>query len=306
MSLTQTMPILINQTVAMFLMMGMGFVLFRAKLLTNDGSRQLATIALYVAGAAVVIRALAIPYDADHLVGAGICALLTVVFTLGSALIGRLVYRDRGRICQLAIMISNMGFVGIPLVQSVLGEEYVFYISMCIAAQVPITWTYGVWLASNDLATISPRKIFTNPAVIAVFVGIFLFLTSTQLPDVVASTVDGLADLNVGIAMLVLGCYLAQADLRALLKTRSMYLTAALRLVAVPALIIAILALVPFDPVVKMTLLIGFSAPAGTTSAIFPQMFGADYKYGAGLVSLTTLLSIVTMPAVLACGVMLL
>ena len=299
------MPILITQTVAMFLMMGVGFALFKAKLLTNDGSRQLASIALYVAGAAVVVRALAIPFDAEHLVGALACATLTIVFTLAGALVGKLVYRDRGRICQIAIMISNMGFIGIPLVQSVLGEEYVFYVSMCIAAQVPITWTYAVWLASNDKSTISAKKIFTNPAVIAVFVGLVLFLTSTPLPDVLASTIDGLADLNAGIAMIVLGCYLAQADLRSLLRTRSMYLASALRLVAVPAIVIGALVFVPLDPVIKTTLLIGFSAPAGTVSAIFPQMFGGDYRFGAGIVSLSTLLSLITMPVMLAMGMML-
>ncbi|MFR3452107.1 MAG: hypothetical protein ACLTSX_11805 [Collinsella sp.] len=44
--------------------------------------------------------------------------------------------------------ISNMGSCGIPLVQVVLGEEYVFYVSACIAAQIPITFTYGIWLIS--------------------------------------------------------------------------------------------------------------------------------------------------------------
>lgn len=288
----------------MFLMMAVGFVMFKAKMLTNEGARQLATIALYVAGAAVVVRALAIPFDSEHLVMAGVCAALTVAFTLGGAGIARLVYHDQGRINQLGIMISNMGFIGIPLVQSVLGEEYVFFISIGIAAQVPITWTYGVWLASNDRSTISAKKVATNPAVIATVVGALLFLTSTPLPGAISSTVDGLADLNVGVAMLVLGCYLAQSDLRGLIKTRAMYLAVALRLIVVPLCCIIVLAMVPIDPVIKVTLLIGFSAPMGTTSAIFPQMFGADYRYGAGLVTLSTLLSIVTMPLMLGLGMM--
>ena len=305
MSLTETMPILITQTVAMFLMMGVGFALYKAKLLTNEGSRQLASIALYVAGAAVVVRALAIPFDAEHLVGALACAALTIVFTLVGALVGKLVYRDRGRICQIAITISNMGFIGIPLVQNVLGDTYVFYVSACIAAQVPIIWTYAVWLASNDKSAISVKKIITNPAVIAVFVGLMLFFTSTPLPGVLSSAIDGLADLNAGIAMIVLGCYLAQADLRSLLHARSMYLASALRLVAVPAIVISALVFVPLDPVIKTMLLIGFSAPAGTVSAIFPQMFGGDYRFGAGVVSLSTLLSLITMPVMLALGMML-
>ena len=48
-------------------------------------------------------------------------------------------------------------FMGIPLVQSVLGEEYVFYISACMAGQVPLIWSYGIWLISQDASKISPK-----------------------------------------------------------------------------------------------------------------------------------------------------
>ncbi len=304
MSLTQTMPIMINQTVAMFLMMAVGIVLFKTKRLDNQGAAQMANVALYVAGPAITITAFATTFDAEKLVAGGLCMLLTVLFTLGSATIGWLVYRDRQRISQMGIMISNMGFMGIPLVQAVLGEEYVFYVSACIAAQIPITFTYGIWLISQDKSEVSPKRILSNPAIIAVFVGVALFFASIELDGIAKATASGLSGLNTGLAMIVLGSYLAQADLRGILRNKNLYLTHFIRLVVVPLIIVAILWVMPLSTPIKLTLLIAFAAPSGTVTAIFPQMFNKDYRFGAGLVSSSTLLSLLTMPIMLSIGLM--
>lgn len=304
-SLAETMPIMVTQTVAMFLMMGVGVVLVKAKYLDNHGAAQMANVALYVANPAITITAFATTFEMEKLIDGAICMVLTWAFTFVAAVIGWFVYRERQRISQLGIMISNMGFVGIPLVQAVLGEEYVFYVTACIAAQVPITFSYGIWLISQDKEEVSPRRVLTNPAVAAVFVGVLLFLGSVHLPGVVESTASGLAGLNTGLAMLVLGSYLAQADIRGILRNKNLYLTNFLRLLAVPLLVVICMLPLPLPAPIKLALLIAFAAPCGTVTAIFPQMFGKDYRFGAGLVSSSTLLSLITMPCLLGIGLVL-
>lgn len=304
MDMGATMTIMVTQTAAMFLMMAIGIALSQARYLDRAGAQQLASIAVYVATPAVVVNSLATDFSAEKLANAGICAALCVGLTLGSAALAWLVYRDRQRISQFAIMISNMGFIGIPLVQSVLGEEFVFYVSAAIAAQVPISWTYGIWLVSQDKSLMSPRKVLTNPSVIAVAVGVVLFFGSVSLEGVFQVTVADMGNLNTGLAMLVLGSYLAETDFRSILRNKNVYLTNVLRLLVVPLLTIALLAPLPIAMEAKLVMLIAFAAPCGTTTAMFSQMFGGDYRFGAGLVSISTLLSMVTMPAMLFLGLL--
>lgn len=304
MDMGATMTIMVTQTAAMFLMMAIGIALSQARYLDRAGAQQLASIAVYVATPAVVVNSLATDFSAEKLANAGICAALCVGLTLGSAVLAWLVYRDRQRISQFAIMISNMGFIGIPLVQSVLGEEYVFYVSAAIAAQVPISWTYGIWLVSQDKSLMSPRKVLTNPSVIAVAVGVVLFFGSVSLEGVFQVTAADMGNLNTGLAMLVLGRYLAETDFRSILRNKNVYLTNVLRLLVVPLLTIAVLAPLPIAMEAKLVMLIAFAAPCGTTTAMFSQMFGGDYRFGAGLVSISTLLSMVTMPAMLFLGLL--
>ncbi|MBM6867974.1 AEC family transporter [Collinsella tanakaei] len=302
MSVATTMPVMIAQVIAMFLMMVVGAALYRGAFVDNKGSTQLSNVALYVATPAVILQALAISFDAEKLVAGAACFVLSFAFTVLSAAVARLYFRDRRRAAQLGITISNMGFMGIPIVQSVLGEECVFYISACMAGQVPLIWSYGVWLISQDASKVSPKKIATNPSVIAVVIGIILFCCSINLSGVIKVTAQDLGNLNTGLAMLVMGTYLAQTDLRSLVRDRNLYAACALRLLVVPAIVMAVLAPLPLDAVVKLVVLIALSAPCGTVSAMFPQMFGGDYRFGAGLVSLSTLLSLIVMPALLAVG----
>ena len=305
MPVAQTMPVMITQVVAMFLMMVIGAVLYRGQLVDNAGSKQLSNVALYVATPAVILQSLATTFDAAKMVAGAACMALSFIFTLVSAGVARLYFRDRQRAAQLGITISNMGFMGIPLVQSVLGEEYVFYISACMAGQVPLIWSYGIWLISQDTSKISLKKIATNPSIVAVVVGIVLFCCSIDLTGVIKVTAQDMGNLNTGLAMLVMGIYLAQTDLRSLVRDRNLYAACALRLLAVPAIVIAVMVLLPLDPIVKLVVVIALSTPCGTVSAMFPQMFGGDYSFGAGLVSVSTLLSLVLMPLVLAASLVL-
>ena len=305
MSVAATMPVMITQVVAMFIMMMIGAVLYRAKYVDNVGSAQLSNVALYVATPAVILQSLATTFDPGKMATGAACMVLSFAFTLASAGVARLYFRDRYRAAQLGITISNMGFMGIPLVQSVLGDEYVFYISACMAGQVPLIWSYGVWLISRDMSKISPKKIATNPSIVAVAVGVVLFCCSIELSGVIKVTAQDMGHLNTGLAMLVMGTYLAQTDLRSLARDRNLYAACGLRLLVVPALVIACLMALPLDATVKLVVLVALSTPCGTVSAMFPQLFGGDYRFGAGLVSLSTLLSLVILPVVLAIGLVL-
>lgn len=297
-----TLSIMIIQVVAMFVMMAIGVAVYEVKFIDSKGAAQMANITMYVSTPAVVLGSLATTFDPDRLVAGAWCMALSALFTVAGAALAWVVFRERRRIAQLGIMISNMGFLGIPLVQSVVGEEYVFYVSACIAAQVPFIWTYGVWLVTQDRSQMSLKKIATNPSVIAVVVGVVLFLCSVNLIGVFDVTVTDMGNLNTGLAMLILGVYLAQTDIRSLVRDANLYLANFLRLVVVPAACIVVLAMLPLATPIKLAVLIANAAPCGTLSAMLPQKFGGDYRFGAGLVSSSTLLSLVSMPAVLAVG----
>jgi predicted permease len=183
----------------------------------------------------------------------------------------------------------------------VLGIDYVFYLSMVLIAFNVYVWTYGAALVSGDKSQASLSSALKNPVIISVCVGFVIYLSQVPLPDMVTTAIGGLADLNTGLAMLVLGAMLARADIRSLLRDRTLYKASLLRLVVAPLVIIALLCAFDFLPAeVRLVVLIAYAAPTGVIVAMFADKFGKDYRFAAGIVSVSTLLSLLTMPPVMA------
>ena len=240
---------------------------------------------------------------------AGACALLTIVILLMCALVARIFCGGEGRISRFGVIFSNTGFVGIPLVQSILGQEYVLYVTVCIAVSIFFVWTYGVYLVTGSFQEVSLAKVLTNPAVTTLFLGFALFLLSVRLPDFLSVACSTLGSINTGGAMIVLGCYLAQTRLGHMMRDLRIYKVSLLRLVVSPLLCCALLWLLHVQLIsadVKMVVLITFATPVGAMCAMLSQKYGGNYEYGAGLVSLSTLLSLATMPLMLELGMMVL
>ena len=167
--------ILIKQIIVMLAMMSVGVVLYKIKAVDETGVAQLSNIALYVATPCVVLRALAIPFDAEKIsMGVLVMLFFLVIFAV-SVVIARFGCGKADRVGSFAVIFSNSGFVGIPLIQGILGDEYVFYVTMTMVVGTITFWTYGVLLMSGDKNEVSVKKILTNPNLIAVVVGMALF-----------------------------------------------------------------------------------------------------------------------------------
>ena len=171
-SIATTLPVLVSQISAMFLMMAAGFALFKVKMIDDHSVVRMSNVVLYVASPAVVLQSFATKFTMDKLTGAAACFVLSALITCVAICLTRMVYGKDRPLSQMSIIFTNSGFIGIPLVQNVLGEEYVFYVSMCMASVTFFLWTYGIYLVSQDKSQISFKKIVTNPGVFTLFIGI--------------------------------------------------------------------------------------------------------------------------------------
>jgi predicted permease len=292
--------ILIKQILVMLAMMSIGVILFKLGQLDEKGVGQLSNLALYVATPCVVIRALAIPFDAEKISTGVLVMLFFLIIFAVSVVIGRFGCGKADRVGTFAVVFSNSGFVGIPLIQGILGEEYVFYVTMTMVVGTITFWTYGVLLMSGDKNEVSVKKILTNPNLIAVVVGMILFFTIDELPYVILQTLNGMANMNTGLGMVILGATLGASNVGLMVTDTRLYKAIALRLVVVPLVCIPILLLMPVPFEVRMVMMIIAAAPAASATSMLALKYGADYSYGTGLSIGTTIVSMLTMPLVLA------
>ncbi len=297
-------PVIARQIVIMAFLMLIGFICYSTHMIDDHGARQMSDLVLYVANPAIVMRSLMRPFDPKILVQGAWVALLTILIFFVTLLLGRIAYPNRkerySAVSRFSILFSNSGFIGIPLVKAVLGDEYVFYVALANTIATFAIWTYGVWLISDDRTNIAPKKVLTNPAIIGVCIGLVFFFLSLPVPDLLGDIIDDVAGMNLGLVMIVLGAYLAECDLKTCFKDPELYKACFWRLIAAP--LATILLLVPFGWLsagIKVTLLIYIATPAAAVTSLFAHQFGKEGNFATTLVAVSTLFSLATMPLVI-------
>lgn len=120
---------LVNQIAIMLSIMGIGYVLFRMKIIDRAGAKQMADVVIYLACPAITLRTLMVDFDPGKLLDAGFCMALMTVVTLVSIPLTRLFFNQGEGVARYGAIFANSSFIGVPIVQGVFGESYVFYLS---------------------------------------------------------------------------------------------------------------------------------------------------------------------------------
>lgn len=287
----------------MALYMAMGYLLFKNKKIIEEGSKSIAAILLWLVIPAVIINSFCVELTPEKLTQMGVSAALGAASLALAMGISRLIYK-RSPVEEFAAAFSNAGFMGIPLVRACFGEEAVFFLVGFVAFLNVLQWTYGASVLSHGKAKMGWKQILLNPISLGLFMGIVLFATGlgVRMPQVLRSTVKGMSNLNGPLAMLLLGVYLGQTDLKSMLSNPRLLGVSAVRLVLIPAITMAMLTLLPADTTIRLAVLAAACAPVGSNVAVYAQVYGEDYPYACQTVAMSTLFSILSMPAVLTIG----
>ena len=292
--------LIIEQIVIMMVLMAVGYVIYKIRMIDDYTTKQLSSLILYVVVPCIMLVSFTQEYSYDKFIGFFIALTASFVIIFIGIFAGRIILGKDTGLEQYACGFSNAGISGIPLVSSVLGPDDVFYVSAFFAAFFITTWTYGEYLIEGP-GHVNLKKVITNPVVICTVVGIGLFVFNVKLPDILKSACNSIGGLNTPLGMMMLGTYIAKEDLGKMFKNKMCYLVSLIRLIIVPLICLFILKFVyvPFEQI-KMVLLICACSPCAATLAMFSQMCGKDYSYGARMVSLSTLFSPLTMVFILS------
>ena len=297
----QNITLVATQVFVLFILMGVGFVSNKIKLLNEKTVSEVTNFVLYIVTPCVIINSFSRTFDKAYLKGLIITFVASFLSFFLNILITKLIIHDKikekEKIARYGAVFSNSAYMAIPLQQALLGDDGVFYGAIYVAVFNIMNWTYGISLMSGDKKIISVKKIIFNPGIIGTFFGVLVFLMPFALPRVISKPIEYLAALNTPLPMIVIGYHLAESDFK--IKGFWLYFSMAYRLIISPLLIMIILYLVGVEKITMLSITIALSAPFAATTSMFSEKFGGDTKLAAATVSLTTLITIITMPLVI-------
>lgn len=292
-----------QQVGILFALVAVGFVCRRIGLFTGEFVKGCVNLLLLVVTPCLIIHVFQRPFSGEILDNLGF-ALAAAIFAhaLGMAF-AELFFRRQPEslkgVLKFGTVFSNGGFMAIPLEYALLGAEGAFYGAVYVVVFNVLCWTYGLKVMCGHMKDLNRRVLFVNPGTVGIAVGMPLFLTSTSLPPVIGEPVRYLSELNTPLAMVVIGCYLADARFSAYFRCGGALLSSALRLLVIPAMVLGVLAAargMGIDPTMAVAITASASAPVAAMNSMFAAKYDRDIDVSVGLVSVTTIVSILTMP----------
>lgn len=291
----------------LFLMLVPGILLAKCGLAAEGLGKGLANLVLYIAQPALIVVAYIRPYSQEILLNLLYVFLFSVVAHVLFAVAAFLSYRrapdGMRKMLRFATVFSNAAYMGIPLLEAVLGLEAAIYASIYSITFNVFIWSLGVFLCTGDKKQASPKKVLTHPVVISSALGILLFFLPVEayVPALVVEALTMLKNLVAPLSMIIIGLRLSEIDLRGIFRDRYLYQFLCMRLLILPFIVFALmrgLAFlgVPIGREVMTVILVSASTPAATATSMFAEKFDCDAVYAGKLVSISTILSIATMP----------
>ena len=295
--------LLMQEIIKLFVIMFMGYAVVKAGLMKASESKRVSVILVYLVNPCVIVNAFQVEYTPEVQKGLILAVMAAVVIHLLYLLLTAILKHPLhlNVIERATAIYSNAGILVIPLVQVLLGREYVIYSSAFITVQLVLLWTHCKSMLCEE-SKLEWKKILLNVNIISIFVGVILFVSRVSLPSGVQSVLGMMNNLMGPLGMLLAGMVIADVSMKNVFLRKRNYLSAALRLLIYPVLSLAVMKIISlFAPVsdfkqILLTVYLASVTLACTTVTSMAQLYDKDAGYASSLYVLTTLLSIVTMP----------
>lgn len=295
-----------KQVLILYIIAAIGFITDKTGLFTESTSRKANDLLFYIITPCVIINSfLSTEFSPDTAVkfafsGLGAAATFTIAILISVPFFNKL--GDAKPVYKYASIYGNMGYMALPLAQAVLGSEGVFYCSAGVIVFQLFCFTHGVWvMTSGKNSKFNPKTLLFNPGVIAVIIGLPLFLLRIKVPEILGKPVSLIGSMQTPLAMLMFGTYISGAGFKGILKNKNLYLVGLLKLITVPVIMYLITGVSGLMSGALLTsVVIQAAAPSANNTAMFAAKYDKDTGIASQVVAFNSLISIITLPLMIA------
>lgn len=302
--------LILSKVSVIFLLILVGFFLAKKGFLTEQSQKEMTSLILYVLLPCTLIKSFDIDFSRDILnTGLKIAVTMFITYNVSYILADFIGKRYKLNLSQkdvhiLSMVIPNVGFMGYPIVNAIMGPEGIIFAVMANMGFELFAWTIGIKTISRHSHIKNTDNIVVHllktPAIVAIIIGMILFTTPLSVPEPLKSTMLLLASAMSPIAMIIVGISLANSHITKLLKNKHMYITCITRLVVIPLLLLTALKTLKFYETLYYLPMILISMPTAGYATMFATKYESDSVLASELISMSTLFSLITIPVILS------
>lgn len=298
--------IVINQVFVLFLLIVVGFIIKKLKVVSDGINKEISSLVINVALPAFILTSMNQSFTPEILKNSMLLILISGSVYLFAIIFSKLYTRAIGYegskkdIYEYIIVFANVGYMGYPVVSVALGDIGVFYAAVYNLFFNLLVWTYGVHLITRSSENKEAKRNFLNPGLVALIIGFMTFLFSIELPEPIFKTLKMVGSTTTPLSMMFIGFVLADVDLRELYKDRGPWLLSAVRLLALPLIVYFALKGIGLKDHMLIVPVLLTAMPAAANTSILASRYDGDVKMASKATFLSTLLSVLTIPVILS------
>ncbi|MBP5714847.1 MAG: AEC family transporter [Prevotella sp.] len=207
---------------------------------------------------------------------------------------------DEGPI-GFALMFGNVGFMGYPVVASIFGHEAIFYAAVLNVVNTFAVFTIGTMLITGKSEVeghkFQKKVLYSTPMLAAYVTMAIVALRIDNIPAFISQPLTMIGNITVPAALLIVGSSMSHLSPRAMLGNGTVYATSLFRLAILPIAIYYLCRALGFSEFVVNINTIVIAMPVATYGTILCLRHGKDTTFITEVTFITTLLSMLTIPA---------
>jgi len=301
------MSVIFISVVKLFIMLFTGAAARKADVIDHSDTKGLSALLIKVTLPALIFTSMQKEFSPRLLresilivfLSLGIYGLYFIIALLTGSLIGG-DKKDTG-VYRFAILFSNVGFMGFPVLGSVFGAEAIFYAAMFNIPFHFFVFTLGVYLMTRG--HMEERKfnwkLLLSPGIVATVAGFIFFVFGLKLPAIIYDPVKFVGEITIPLSMITVGSMLTEVHPKELLAGWRLYFISCMRLVLLPAAVYLFVKLFTDNPMMISVPVVISAMPVAVNAPLIAHEYNGNALLASRLMFLSTLLSLITLPAVL-------
>ena len=302
------MQIVFLNVLVLFMLLFLGFILGRKNIVAYSSIKDLTNLLIDVSIPCTIIVSLIRPYSSLLMKNTGQVFIVVLAYHIGVALIAYVLTsilgvdpKKRGS-WIFALVFSNNGFMGYPLMYALYGSEGLFIMAMGNVAQNVLIFSLGLKIVTMNYGggdKIRLKSIIFTKQNIAVLIGLFIFIFQLAIPKPFISFLTYISNLTVPLSMMVVGMSLSRYEVKHMFTDKEVYRLTAIRMFIFPALMVVAFRFfnVNISESLPMAILFYTAAlPSPAFTSIMAERYNTSIGFASKCVFVTTILSVLTVP----------
>ena len=304
-------------------MIAAGYFLRRKNVVTADGKKAITAVIWKVALPCMAFVTFLQDFAYEDFLSGISVFIGSAVLYFAFMVLGRLLFRRFGKrranVAAFMLSLGQLTLFTMPLLRSLGSDRAMLYCGiMTLVFRFMLYFVALTTIAGEDGGSFrrSAKKAFWNPVMIAMLLGMFIFLCQGFLPQVngvcvfridktlpaLYKVLSALSDMVSPLAMLLIGMNIGACNIKKTLQDGPAWLCGGMRTLLCPLLVLCVTRLLSFffNPDAALAMTLGLAAPASVTISIFCSTYEYEEEFASHITVTSTLLCVITVPVIYA------